>query len=183
MKRSFYLLLCISALLLLSQSCTEPQDFSQFDDLSITPTLATGLFYMESDEVTINDAGSLSTFYSQTVNFDAFNEQYVAEHLIEGTITYEILNTTSKQLRITIEFLDEAENTLDAELFNIDPDPSGINIWEVAYGPGGKSLDILANTSSLRITATNLGDATSVSTQSEPKIKFKSAAEFLFRLK
>ncbi|NDV43714.1 hypothetical protein [Flagellimonas sediminis] len=183
MKRSFYLLLCITAALLLSQSCTEPQDFSQFEDLSITPTLATGLFYMESDEETINEAGSLVTFYSQTVNFDAFNEQYVAEHLIEGTITYEIVNTTSKQLRITIEFLDEAGNTLDVEQFDVEADPSGTNIWEVAYGPGGKSLDILANTSSLRITAFNFGDASSVSAQTEPKIKFKSAAEFLFRLK
>jgi hypothetical protein len=183
MKRSFYLLLCITAVLLLSQSCTEPQDFSQFDDLRITPTLATGLFYMESDEATINDSGSLSTFYIQTVNFEAFNEQYVAEHLIEGTITYEIVNTTSKQLRITLEFLDEGGNTLDAEQFDVQADPSGTNIWEVAYGPGGKSLDILANTSSLRITATNLGDTTSVSAQSEPKIKFRSAAEFLFRLK
>ncbi len=182
MKRFFYPL-CIIAALVLSQSCTEQQDFTQFEDLSITPTLATGLFYMESDEQTINDAGSSIAFYSQTVNFDAFNEDFVAEHLIEGAITYQIVNTTSKQLRITLEFLDDAGNTLDGELFNVDADPSGTLIWEVAYGPGGKSLDILANTSSLRITATNLSDASSVSSQSEPKIKFKSAAEFLFRLK
>lgn len=183
MKRSFYLLLCFAVVLMLSQSCTEQQDFGQFEDLSITPTLATGLFYMESDEATINDAGTFGTFYAQTVNFDAFNEEFVADHLIEGTITYEIVNTTSKQLRITIEYLDEAGNTLDGELFNIDADPSGLMTWEVAYGPGGKSLDILANTSSLRLTATNLSDSSSVSSQPEPKVKFKSAAEFLFRLK
>ena len=163
-------------------SCTEELDFDQIDDLSITPTLASGIFYLESDEETINSYGGFGTFYSQTVNFDAFNEAYVAERLLEGVIIYEISNTTSKRVDISIDFLDESGALLDSESFTIEAD-SGILTREVGYGPGGRNLSILANTSSLRVTARNLGDATSVSSQPEPKITLGTAAEFIFRLK
>ncbi len=179
--------LCCSTLLavgflFLIASCTEEQDFSQIDNLSITPTLASGLFYLESDEATINSAGALTTFYFREVNFDAFNEQYVAEHLLEGTITYEIENNTSKQLRIIIGFIDGAGNILDTEIFEIDAGPSVVLTREVFYGQGGKRLDILTNTSSLRVSANNLSDGTSVSSDEDPRVIFRSGAEFLFEL-
>jgi hypothetical protein len=126
---------------------------------------------------------TFDSFYSKTVNFDAFNEQYVAERLLEGKIIYEFENTTSKRLNITIEFLDEGGNVLDTQSFDIEPATTPAQSTEIAYGPGGKSLDILTATSGLRITGTNLSDATSVSTASDPKIIMRSAAEFLFRLK
>lgn len=108
MKRLHYCTFLLLGFLFMTTACTEEQDFSQVDDLRVTPTLASGLFYLESDEPTINSAGALSSFYSEEINFDAFNEQYVAERLIEGVITYEIDNTTSKEIRLIIEFLDEA---------------------------------------------------------------------------
>nr|WP_297785090.1 hypothetical protein [uncultured Allomuricauda sp.] len=182
MKRLCYPAFLALGLLLFVASCAEEQDFDQIDDLSVTPTLASGLFYLESDEATINSGGALSTFYFREVNFDTFNEQYVAEHLLEGTITYELENTTSKQLRIIIGFVDEAGNILDTEIFEIEADPSGVLTREVFYGPGGKSLDILTNTTSLRISANNLSDGTSVSSTQDPKVILRSGADFLFEL-
>ncbi|WP_318311995.1 hypothetical protein [Flagellimonas crocea] len=182
MKRLHYWIFLLTGILFLAISCTEEQDFSQFDDLQVTPTLASGLFYMESDEATINEAGAINSFYSQEINFDAFNEQYVAERLLEGVITYEIDNTTSKELRLIIEFLDDAGQPLDREVFTIEADRSEMVVREVPYGPGGKPIDILANTSSLWITANNLGDATSVSSAEDPKIILRSGAQFVFQL-
>lgn len=167
----------------LLNSCSEKQDFDQFEDLSITPTLASGIFYLESDEATINAAGDVGVFYAQTVNFDAFNEEFVAERLLEGTIHYELENTTSKRLGITIEFLDESGNVLDVESFTVEPNMPEVFTRDVFYGPGGKSIDILVTTSSLRISGGNLSDSTSVSSTSDPKVKLSSGAEFLFRLK
>lgn len=183
MKRSLQFTFLVLACLFFTASCMEEQDFDQIDDLSITPTLATSLFYFESDEQTINDSSALRTFYSQTFDFEAFNESYVAERLLEGTITYEMENTTSKNLQLTIEFLDEAGNVLDAELFQIEANAVEPLVREVFYGPGGRSLALLTTTSQLRVTASNLSDATSVSSNPEPKIKLRSAAEFLFQLK
>ena len=182
MKRLFYFALLSVGFLFLTISFAEEQDFGQIDDLSITPTLTSGIFYLEADEATINEAGALNSFYFQEINFDAFNEQYVAERLLEGVITYEIDNTTSKELRLIIEFLDEAGRPLDTEVFTIEADPSETVVREVPYGPDGKSIDILANTSSLRVLANNLGDGTSVSSAEDPKIILRSGAEFLFEL-
>ncbi len=183
MKRLLVCHILAATILAMSLSCSEEQDFDQFDDLSITPTVASSLLYLESDEEFINDASVATTFYSQTFNFDAFSEQFVAERLLEGTIFYELENTTSKRLNIAIEFLDEAGNVLDTEIFNIDPEPTPTQSIAIVYGPGGKSLDILTTTSALRVIGSNLGDSTSVSNQQDPKVIVRSAAEFLFRLK
>lgn len=182
MKKLFYSTFLAMGLLSFMVSCTDEQDFGQIDDLNITPTIASGLFYFESDEETINSAGPSNTFYLREVSFEVFSEKYVAEHLLEGTIIYEIENTTSKQLQITIDFLNDEGRVLDTETFNIEADPSGIFIREVFYGIGGKNLDILANTTALRMSAINLGDGTSVSSTEDPKIILRSGGEFLFEL-
>jgi hypothetical protein len=57
-------------------SCADEQDFDQFDDLSVEPTVASSIFYFESDEETINTAGT-GGFYQQTFTFEAFNEAFV----------------------------------------------------------------------------------------------------------
>ncbi len=71
---------------------------------------------------------------------------------------------------------------MDTEVFTVDADPSETGLREVPYGPGGKPIDILANTSSLRILLNNLGDGTSVSSAEDPKIILRSGAEFLFEV-
>ncbi|MEC8831430.1 MAG: hypothetical protein VX772_03650 [Bacteroidota bacterium] len=182
MKRFPQTVFAMAVMLLSALACTEEQDFDQINDLQVTPTLASGLFYLESDEATINSAGSLNTFYYQETNFNAFNETYVADNLLEGTITYEIDNSTSKQLRVIIGFIDDSGNILDVETFDIEAGPTDTVVREVFYGPGGKRLQILTNTSSLRVSATNLSDANSVSPAEDPKIILRSGAEFLFQL-
>ena len=182
MKKLLYSVLWITGLLFCAISCMEEQDFDQIDDLSITPTLATGIFYLESDEETIDREGALSSFYDQEVTFEAFNEQFVAERLIEGTITYETENTTSKTLRIIVEFLNEDGSVLDVERFDVEANSPTVVERTVFYGVGGKNINILIGTTSLRILADNLGNGSSASSNQDPRIIFRSGAEFLFRL-
>jgi hypothetical protein len=183
MKRLLYGVVLLAGFLCVPTSCTEEQDFSQIDDLSITPVLASGLFYLESDEATINSGSSGGPFYTREVIFEAFSQDYVAERLLEGTITYEMENTTSKPVRVLIEFLNAGGTVLDMEVLDISAEPSGLVTRDVFYGPGGKSLDILVNTERLRISALNLGDTSSTSSVDDPKIILRSGAEFLFELK
>ena len=79
--------------------------------------------------------------------------------------------------------MDAGGNALDAERFDIPAAPTALLTRDVAYGAGGKALDILINTTDFRITGVNLGDNTSTSTEPEPKISLKSAAEFLVQVK
>ena len=163
-------------------SCAEETDFDQFNDLNVEPTLASSILYVESDEDIINLAGT-GGFYEETFSFEAFNEAFVSERVLDGTITYEVENTTSKPLGILSEFLDVDGNVLDSESFVIAQDPAPLLERQVAYGEGGKSIDILRNTTNIRVSGENLGDATSQSPQSEPRIILRSSAAFRLRLR
>lgn len=162
-------------------SCAEKQDFDQLDNLDITPTAEASLLYIEAPERIINQVTG-TNFYSQTFNFDAFNEQFFADNILDGIVAYEVENTTSKPLDITFEFLDDAGNSLDSENFTVNAAPTAIIQREIAYGPAGRSLDIIRNTSAIRVSATNLGDNTSVSSLPDPAIYLRSSAKFRLRL-
>ena len=172
-------LLCLQT----AVSCVESQNFDQYENLSIAPNMEVSLLYMEATEEVINQAPGVD-FIQQTFEFSAFSEQYVADHLLDGVITYEVENTTSKPLQLRIEFLDASGAVLDTETFLVGAAPTAVLSRQISYGGlGGRSLDILRNTTQLRISATNNGDTTSVSTLPDPKIMLRSSAQFRVRLK
>ena len=103
--------------------------------------------------------------------------------MLDGVITYVVENTTSKDLEITIDFLDEDGNVTDTQIFAVMAAPAAIDQYEIAYGDAGKSIDIIKTLSTIRVTAENLGDNTSVSNLPEPLIILKSSGEFRVRLK
>ena len=163
-------------------SCIEEQDFDQWEDLDVIPTIDASLIYVESPESVINLAPAM-VFYSEDFTFDAFNEAFVQDQIVDALIRYEVDNTTSKSLEFVIELLDAGDNVLDTEIFMIAPAPTPLLIREVFYGPGGRPLDILRNTVTVRLTATNLGDNTSVSALNEPMILMRSSVRARLRLK
>lgn len=175
-------LLLITSLAFVLVACSEKQDFTQFDELSITPTLESSIFFVKVQESLINRVEDVS-FFTQDFNFDAFEEAFFSDRVLEGVITYELENTTDKPIEIEIEFLDVDGLLLDSELFVMPAAPTAILIREVAYGNTGKSLDILRNTANLRLNAVNFGDNVSVSGISGASIVLKSSAQFMLRLK
>jgi len=182
MKKLVHIFKFVSAAFLMFLSCAEEQNFDQFDDLSVEPTVASSIFYFESDEATINAAGT-GAFYTQNFTFEAFNEAFVAENVLDGNITYQVENTTTKELQITVDFLDADDNVLDSESFVIEPAPTALLERQITYGVGGRSLDILRNTTNITVRGENLGDATSTSSLTEPKIILRSSAEFRLKLR
>ncbi len=164
-------------------SCSEEQNFDQFDDVSLTPTLASGILYVETNEETINLIPAMSDVVRDEFEFDAFSEGVFADRVLEGALIYEVENTTSKQLEITLEFLGAGDIVLDTEVFQIDPEPTADLQRTVAYGSGGKSLEYLINTEKIRVTVNNQSDNTSVSTIANAILAFKLAGEFRVRVK
>lgn len=182
MKRILQGLFCIMVLLYGNTSCTEELDFSQFDDLEAVPTYEASILYLEAQEDLINQIFGINVF-SQNFNFDAFSSDIFAERVLDGTLTFVLENTTSKELEITIELLDEGDNVTDTELFSIQPAPTAIIEREIAYGDNGRSIDIIKTLSTIKVTARNLGDNTSVSSLPEPLITLKSSGKFRVRIK
>jgi len=71
------------------------------DDLSITPAYEASILYVEVPEKAINLVNGLNT-YSQNFNFDAFAEDIFSERVLDGTVTYEVADTTNKPFEFTI---------------------------------------------------------------------------------
>ncbi len=163
--------------LIILNSCVEKQDFDQFDEISLQPELEASVLYVTAPEALINLAPA-ANFYAQDFNFDAFNEDYFAERVIEGSITYLVENTTSKELEVSVQFLDDTDTVLDTEIFTVPAAPTPILEREIAYGNGGRSIEIIRNTSSIRVIASNLGDSTSISDLPEPMITLRSSGRF-----
>lgn len=183
MKSNFTYLLFFSLYITTFISCVEEQDFGQYDDLRITPTLEASMLYIEAPESLINTAGN-DSFISRNFDFDAFNSDIFAERVLDGSVTYIVENTTSKLLDFTIDFLDMDGNVLYTE--NIPPVPAGMEDYSlvIAFGPSGKSIDIIKNTSRLKVTAVNAnGDRTSTSNLPDPKIILKSSGRFRVDIK
>ena len=178
----FYSFLFAVATVISFSSCMESIDTSQIDDIDIAPAVEASLFYFESsEEIVNNDTGN--TVYQNDFNFEAFSTEFFSERVIEGSITYVITNTTSKEFEYTIDFLDDAGMVLDSEFFSIQPAPSTVLRREIAYGPAGRDLDIIRNLSSIRVSAINLSGTTSTSSETDPKIILQSSGNFRVRLR
>ncbi len=181
MKISHYFFSVLFVLFTL-MSCIEEQDFNQTDNIIITPTVEASIFYFETTEQLIND--SPNALYTRDFNFDAFKDDYFSDKVIEGSITYQLENTTSKPVSVTIELLDDDGNVLDTTILNIESEASNTTDEEIFYGgTSTRSLDIIRNTSAIRLSAVNLGDNSSISTQPNPKLIFRSSAKFKMRIR
>ena len=177
--RTLFLVILMAGIV---SSCSEELDFDQYNDLQVRPTLEAGIFYVKAQESVINRINGLR-FFTQDFNFDAFEEPFFSNRVLEGSITYELENTTSKDIQIAIEFLDETGTVLDMESFQMTAAPTALLTREVAYGPAGKSLDILRNTTTIRLIASNLGDNTSTSSLDDPAVVLRSSGQFTLRIK
>ncbi|QWX82953.1 hypothetical protein H0I23_10820 [Cellulophaga sp. HaHaR_3_176] len=142
------------------------------------PTVTGSILYLETPEDLLN-ATTINT-YTQTVNFDAFEVDFFSGRVLSGTITYELINTTSKELDVLIEFLDEDGNFLGNESFNLEENETEIR--EAIYGPGGESIEIIKNLSQIRLTFTNNSGNVSTSSNPDPKVILKSKGEFKIQL-
>ena len=180
MRRFAFIYAIVASLVFFS--CTEPIDSAQVDDLSVTPTLEASLLYVEATENVINSATNTSVF-SNEFNFDAFSTDLFSERVLDGSITYVITNTTSKDLEIEVEFLDAGLNVLDTEFFAIQAAPSTVIQREIFYGPSGRNLDIIRNLTEIRVNTVNLSGTTSTSIENNPIITLQSTAKFRVRVK
>ncbi len=163
-------------------SCSEQQDFDQYKQLQVRPTIESGLVYVEVPEYFIN-AAFVANVVTDEYEFELFADDYFVERVLDGVITYEIENTTSKDITATLELLDQNGAVLDFEIFQINEAPSADLVRETHYGPGGKSIEIIKNLALVRVTVTNEGDQLSISDLPEPKIKIRSKGEFTIRVR
>jgi len=164
-------------------SCSDSLDFNQAELLTLEPEVEASLLYIEAPERIINLATE-SNFFTQNFNFDAFSADFFADRVIDGTVTYEVANTTSKELIVTVEFLAESGLILDTEIFTVDSAPTTTLVREIAYGGTGRNIDIIKSTSSIQVSAENvLDDTTSTSGIPDAKVALRSKGKFKLKVR
>ncbi len=178
LKKTFVFFLCLGLLV----SCVDDLDFNQVDDLQLTPTYEASILYFQSPEDVINDTTD-AEFFVKNFEFEAFSSDVFADRVIDGVITYVVENTTSKELELKVEFLNDAGFVTDIERFRMPPQPTAMLQREIVYGSSGKNIDILKTLTTIRITSRNLSDNTSVSAASNPTVSVKTSGKFRVRLK
>ncbi|QXP54080.1 hypothetical protein [Cellulophaga sp. HaHa_2_1] len=180
MKKIINFLFIPLLLLVVISACSDEQDFDQARDLDVITDATGPVLYLESTEDLIN----ASPVISQNINFDGFNSELFSDRVISGSLTFQIENSTSKQLDIRVIFLNEAGSPLDVVNFSTaEAPPIDIIDTEIFYGTAaGKSIDIIKSTSSLQVIFTNNSGSTSVSSLPDPKLIFRSSASFKLRV-
>ena len=158
-------------------SCIEDQDFNQFDEIGVTPTVEASILYVEAPESLVN-ASALANVINEDFNFDAFSSDVFSKRVLDGTITYIVENTTESELSVSIELLDVDGNILDTVIIPVEPAPMEMQQIDIAYGSAGRSIDIIKNTSSIRVEAANISGTQSASMAAEPKVILKSSGKF-----
>lgn len=182
MKNKSPLIIIIVISFLALFSCSERQDFEQLSDLEVIPDLSGPILFVETTEAIINTI-SPDTI-RQNINFDGFATGVFSDRVIEGYLTFELENSTSKDIRVLIDFLDEANNSLDTVVLNIGAAPP-VNsaVTEIFYGtPTGNNIDIIRNTSSLQVSFINISGTTGTAALTDPKLIFRSSASFKLRI-
>lgn len=164
------------------QSCTEKQDFDQYNDLTITPTAETSVFFVRTAAALIANA-SEAVFFSEDFNFNAFEDEFFSEQVLDGVLVYELENTTIYPVQFTLQFLDASDTVLDTETLAMEAAPAAVVQREVAYGNAGKSLDILRNTSKIRIIATTTQDTPITTSGEDSAVILRSSAQFRLEVK
>jgi len=167
-------------LLLIGTSCTEEQNLDQFEELQVEPLVESSLFYLRTTEEVINVFGGAGPVYEQIFEFDAFSQEFVDDRIQEGTIFYNIENTTSKPMLLEVDFRDEGGNLLYSESFQVLP--MELLERQVFYGPGGNDLATLSQTTELLVRVANLGDSVSESPEPSPSLIFRSRFTVRLRL-
>lgn len=124
MRLFFKAILC--SVLLMMSSCVEDVNFSQAEDLEITPAILASLVNTVITQNELVIAGSeISAPIEQTSLFTVFNNQQTNDNLERLVLQFAINNQFNRGFRIEFFFLDDAGNsTYNPIILNVVPNQS-----------------------------------------------------------
>lgn len=173
------ILFCIS-------SCIKDVDFSQAENLSISPALEVSVLHFEEPASTFLDNDGLELItVTDSVNIEIFSDDFVVNNLIKADFTFETTNTINRAYDAQIDFyndLYELQHTFNfgvgASTNNQEVVVEYIEVFE------GLELEALKTTTNLVLTLT-LHPSTDGSTLDENSfgnLELKSKASFYFEI-
>jgi len=163
-------------------SCAEEVDFTQAEDLLLSPVLESSLVFFDESANVFLDNGTEINVPSDFIIVDFFDNQFIKDNLIKAEFIFETLNTINRDFELRIDFYNAASElhhtftvTEDASPTNSDVVTTYTEVFE------GDVLEALKNTKVLNFTLTMLsGEAINENTLGQ--ITLKSKAVFYFNI-
>lgn len=166
-----YILLTLLSLLFF-MSCTKEVDFDQVNDITITPTVETSLFYFTAQ------ANEFFEDEDDVVNFievDIFNDASVNHKLTRLDLVFETENTIPRDFSFTIEFYNESSVFINSFTFLTSEESPHIITFEE------ESLEQIKNSNDLVFTLKML-PGTPINSNTSGNINLKSKGIFYLNI-
>jgi hypothetical protein len=107
------ILLCIIVSLFIA--CVKDTDFSQTEDIAITPKLEFDFIFFNLNSENFSDLGVNNLVVTDTTFFNVLNDDFTIDNLIKADIYFKNTNSFPVQLITQYQFLDE-NNELQYEI-------------------------------------------------------------------
>lgn len=163
-------------------SCTKDVDFSQINDLEISPVIESSLVFLDESANNFIDNGTEIQQVQDFIIIDFFDSEFTVENLIKADFVFETQNTINRGFELQIDFLNnvaELQHTFtvteEASPDNNDTETIYTEIFE------GAQLDALKNTSILIFTLRML-PGIPINTSTPGSITLKSKAILYFNI-
>lgn len=117
--------------LLISASCTEPVDFTQGEDLLLTPVVESSIFFFNADAEDFFVGGMEQSEVSESVDIDIFNNRFITNNIIKLELEFEMKNSINRAYELQLDFLDINKNVLDTFTVNTPASPTNEIIFNV----------------------------------------------------
>ncbi|AZJ33828.1 MULTISPECIES: hypothetical protein [Tenacibaculum] len=163
-------------------SCIKDIDFSQAEDIEITPVIVASLVYANLDQTSlVTPTGIEIARIREVSRLEVFNNEG-AEDLNKIELNFEINNPFDRNFKLNFNFLDENNAvTYRVTSINIPKNTQAFNFQEV--------IDVLSNSSILNSTKIELilellpsSDGTVIDINEPKKFTFKSAGTLYFKI-
>ncbi|MEQ3498257.1 hypothetical protein ABMY20_00700 [Tenacibaculum sp. SSH1-16] len=163
-------------------SCIKDIDFSQAEDIEITPVIVASLVYANLDQISlVTPTGIEIARIREVSRLEVFNNEG-AEDLNKIELNFEINNPFDRNFKLNFNFLDENNAvTYRVTSINIPKNTQAFNFQEV--------IDVLSNSSILNSTKIELilellpsSDGTVIDINEPKKFTFKSAGTLYFKI-
>ncbi len=176
LKRKSYLLL----LTLILFSCVNENDvdFSQTDDVNLTPEFTASLITFTLTYPDFEDTSSLPiTTYEFKTSLDVFRDSDIENYLLKVKLNFEFDNDFNNDFEFSLNFLDDSDNLTHSISVNVD------NNSELSYEEliEGADLQRLITTTQVHVKLSVI-NATLIDSTPGASFKFKSSATLFLEI-
>ncbi|TNJ43776.1 hypothetical protein KFZ70_07775 [Tamlana fucoidanivorans] len=163
-------------------SCTKDVNFSQLNDLTLSPAVVSSLVFFDEPANTFYDNGSEVSAIQDFIMVDIFNNAFVQDDLVKSEFHFESKNAINRSFILQIDFFDISGKVLHT--FQVSQEASGNAVETVSHHIEvfeGDDIEVLKQTQVVMFTL-RVAAGQPIDEHTPGRIQLKSFASFYFEI-